>query len=99
MSCDLDVDTAAIRAAAAAAQDAAEYFAQPCHLPEAAEVRGAIGHGSASVREALRLTIRRTEQGLEAVRRLADLTQDIAGSLDSAAGSFDQAESLCRTGF
>jgi hypothetical protein len=99
MSCDLDVDTAAIRAAAAAAQDAAGYFAQPCRLPEAVEVRGAIAHGSASVREALRLTIRRTEQGLEAVRRLADLTQDIAGSLDAAAGSFDQAESLCRTGF
>lgn len=98
MPCDLDVDTAAIRAAAAAARDAADYFEQPCRLPAAATVHGAVCHGSASVREALRLSIRRVEQALEAVRRLADLAGDIAGSLDAAASSFDEAESLCRAG-
>lgn len=98
MPCDLDVDTAAIRAAAAAGHDAADYFAQPSRLSEAAEVHGAACHGSASVREALRLTIRRADQALEAAKRLADLTDDTAVNLDSAASSFDQAESLCRTG-
>lgn len=99
MPCDLDVDTAAIRAAAAAAHDAADYFEQPGRRPEATDVRGAVCHGSASVREALRLTIRRVEQGLTAAQRLADLAADTAGSLEAAAGSFDQAESLCRSGF
>lgn len=98
MPCDLDVDTDAIRAAAAAAHDAADYFEQPCHLPDASELHGAICHGSASVREALRLTIRRAEQGLAAAQRLADLTRDTAASLEAAAGSFDQAELLCRSG-
>ncbi len=99
MPCDLGVDTADIHAAGSALRDAADYLGQPLRLPVAATVHAAVPHGSASAQEALRLAIRRAEEGLTATQRLADAASETARKLDGAADSFDQAEQQCLTGF
>lgn len=99
MPCDLGVDTADIHAAATALRDAAAYFGQPLQLPAAGTMRAMVPHGSASAREALRLAIRRAEEGLTATQRLADDARETARKLDRAADAFDQAEQQCLTGF
>ena len=98
MSCDLEVDTDGIRRACSALRAAAEYQTMPSTLPTADTLRHAACHGSASVREALRLTIRRAEQGLDAASRLATITLSTENSLDSAAADFDRVEQLCAAG-
>ncbi|MEO7125454.1 MAG: hypothetical protein ABI382_04375 [Nakamurella sp.] len=96
---NLEVDTDEIRRARAALVDAADCHAQPATLPEVAAVsatlRHATCHGSAPVREALRLSIQRAEQGLEAAKRLATMTLSTADRLSSAAIAFDTVEQVC----
>lgn len=99
MPCDLEVDTDALRLAGSAARDAADCFGQPGRLAVADAVRSAVCHGSAPVREALRLAVRRAEEGLAAAQRISDLALGVATGLDSAADAFDEVENLCAAGF
>lgn len=99
MPCELGVDTVDIHAAASALRDAAGYLEQPIRLPTATTLGAAVPHGSSSAREALRLAMRRAEEGLSATQRLADVASETARKLDGAADSFDQAEQLCLAGF
>lgn len=99
MSCDLEVDTGKLRHAAAKLRDAAELLDQPAHLPIASSLETVACHGSAPLREALCLVIRRAEESVSAAARLADLSVGAAGNLDSVATRFDAAESACTAGW
>lgn len=102
MSIYLEVDTAKIRLACSAMRRAADCQSQPARVPEVLRVadsmRRAECHGSPTVREALRLTVRRAEQGLEAARRLTEVSLHTAASLESSAADFDRIEQQLAAG-
>ncbi|HEX7374469.1 MAG TPA: hypothetical protein VF277_05810 [Steroidobacteraceae bacterium] len=102
MTIYLEVDTDELRHACSALRRAAESQCQPVTLPDVVSVAGALHraefHGPAGVREALRLTVRRAEQGLEAARRLANVSLYTATSLESSAEQFDRIEQQLAAG-
>lgn len=98
MSIQLQVDTDEIRRASAALNEASYYYGQPGNLPEITAAADSLGsadcHGSAPVREALRLAAQRAMQGLIAVDRLHSMALTRARSLQSSAAEFDRTEEL-----
>lgn len=99
MTCDLEVDTGLVRRASSQLVKAAELQALPQHAAPADVLSSVVCHGSAPVREALRLAVRRAEQGVEAASRLATFTTLTARKLTITATEFDRVELVCSTGF
>jgi conjugal transfer/entry exclusion protein len=95
MSCDLEVDTDRLRAAAALLHrvaDVARTVSCPRTVPDHA------AGGSAAAREALRLAVTRSKQAYQANGMLAESAARLADLLAEVARQFDAAEALCRTG-
>lgn len=98
MGCDLEVDTDAIRGAAALlGQAAQEIRGLPLAGPPPPLADHAAG-STAVAREASCSASTRAQQALEAAAALAAQAEELASALRQAADMFEAAEALCRAG-